>query len=287
MKSLFGMTHLCLAAALLAGCGADETAGTGDVVFTTWGEGYIEEEIPASAFEDGWAIKFSKFLVVLGGVRIADDSGAPGFEVTKTKLVDHVAPGVKPLATFANLEPKPWTKVSFEIRPAGGDTELGDGATAADLDAMKQGKYAIWAEGEATQGAVKKTFRWGFGVPTAYTDCRGEKDGRETVGVLVTNGGTDNVEITIHGDHLFYDDLQSPNAKLRFNAFASADTDNDGEVTLAELAAKKLVDIDPADGAYGTGAAGDVNDLGAFVTDLSRTVGHFRGEGECLATDPK
>ncbi|MDC0742023.1 hypothetical protein [Polyangium mundeleinium] len=286
MKSLFGRTYLCLAAALLAGCGADETAGTGDVVFTTWGEGYIEEEIPASAFEDGWAIKFSKFLVVLGGVRIADDSGAPGFEVTTTKLVDHVAPGVKPLATFANLEPKPWTKVSFEIRPAGGDTELGDGATAADLDAMKQGKYAIWAEGEATQGAVKKTFRWGFGVPTAYTDCRGEKDGRETVGVLVTNGGTDNVEITIHGDHLFYDDLQSPNAKLRFNALASADTDNDGEVTLAELTAKKLVDIDPADGAYGTGAV-DVNDLGAFVTDLSRTVGHFRGEGECIATDPK
>ncbi|MDI3282926.1 hypothetical protein [Polyangium sp. 15x6] len=286
MKRLFGVTHLCLAAALLAGCGADESAATGDVVITTWGEGYIEEEIPASDFEDGWNIKFSKFLVVVGGVRIADDTGAL-VEITTTKLVDHVAPGVKPVATFANLEAKPWTKVSFEIRPAASDTELGDGATSADLDAMKQGKYAIWAEGEATKGAVKKTFRWGFGVPTAYTECKGEKDGRETVGVLVTNGGTDNVELTIHGDHLFYDDLQSPNAKLRFNALASADTDNDGEVTLAELAAKKLVDIDPADGAYGTGAAGDVNDLGAFVTDLSRTVGHFRGEGECIATDPK
>ncbi|MDC3955748.1 hypothetical protein KEG38_17925 [Polyangium jinanense] len=281
------MTHLCFAAALLAGCGAEEPAGTGDVAITTWGEGYIEEEIPASDFEDGWSIKFSKFLVVLGGVRIADDTGAIGAELKTTKIVDHVAPGVKPLVTFEDLEAKPWTNVSFEVRPAGGDTELGDGATAADLDAMKQSKYAIWAEGEATQGAVKKTFRWGFGVPTAYTECKGEKDGRETVGVLITNGGIDNVELTIHGDHLFYDDLQSPNAKLRFNALASADTDNDGEVTLAELAAKKLVDIDPADGAYGTGAAGDVNDLGAFVTDLSRTVGHFRGEGECIATDPK
>ena len=286
MKSLFGLTHLCLTAALLAGCGAEEPAGTGDVAITTWGEGYIEEEIPASEFEDGWSIKFSKFLIVLGGVRIADDTGAVGAERKTTRLVDHVAPGVKPLVTFTGLEAKPWTQMSFEVRPAAADTELGDGATAADLDTMKQGKYAVWAEGEATQGAVKKTFRWGFGVPTVYAECKGEKDGRETHGVLVTNGGVDNVELTIHGDHLFYDDLQSPNAKLRFNALASADADNDGEITLAELTAKKLVDIDPADGAYGTGSV-DVNDLGAFVTDLSRTVGHFRGEGECIATDPK
>ncbi|HVK67438.1 MAG TPA: hypothetical protein VM694_23290, partial [Polyangium sp.] len=198
MKSLFGMTHLCLAAALLAGCGAEEPAGFGDVAITTWGEGYIEEEIPASAFEDGWSIKFSKFLIVLGGVRIADDTGAVGAELKTTRLVDHVTPGVKPLVTFTGLEAKPWTQVSFEVRPAATDTELGDGATAADLDAMKQGKYAVWAEGEATQGAVKKTFRWGFGVPTMYAECKGEKDGRETSGVLVTNGGVDNVELTIH-----------------------------------------------------------------------------------------
>ncbi|MRG95108.1 hypothetical protein [Polyangium spumosum] len=287
MKNHFGKTCLGLAAALLAGCGAEEPAGRGDVAITTWGEGYIEQEIPASEFEDGWTIRFSKFLVVLGGVRIADDAGEIGAEMTTTKLFDHVAQGVKPLVTFPGLEAKPWTKVSFEVRPAGDDTELGEGATAADLDAMKQGNFALFAEGEATQGATKKTFRWGFGVPTAYTECKGEKDGRETPGVLVTNGGVDNVELTIHGDHLFYDDLQSPTAKLRFDALASADENGDGEVTLAELAAKKLVDIDPADGAYGTGAAGDVNDLGAFVTDLSRTVGHFRGEGECFAADPK
>ncbi len=280
-------TILCLGAMHLAGCGKGEPAGLGDVAITTWGEGYIEEELPASAFEDGWTVRFSKFLVVLGGVQVADDASAIGAEMKTTKLFNHVAKGVKPLVTFEDLEAKPWTNVSFEIRPAGADTELGEGASAADLDAMNQGGFALWTEGEATLGAVKKTFRWGFGVPTTYTECKGEKDGRETPGVLVTNGGVDTVELTIHGDHLFYDDLQSPNAKLRFDAIASADTDNDGEVTLTELAAKKLVDIDPADGAYGTGSAGDVNDLGAFITDLSRTVGHFRGEGECFATDPK
>ena len=37
---------------------------------------------------------------------------------------------------------------------------------------------------------------------------------------------------------------------------------------------------------YGTGSAGDVNDLGAFVTALSRTLGHCLGEGECVSVDP-
>lgn len=40
------------------------------------------------------------------------------------------------------------------------------------------------------------------------------------------------------------------------------------------------------DGAYGTGAAANVNNLREFVTALSRTLGHFRGEGECFASEP-
>jgi hypothetical protein len=279
---------LCLAAmGALAGCGADEPAGSGSVAFTTWGEEYIEKEIPAGDFADGWSIHYSKFLVVIGGVKIADDTGKVAAEMKGTRLFNHVTPGVKQVATFDDVEAKAWTKVSYAIRPAATDTELGEGATAADL-AMMQGKqWAVYVEAEATKGAVKKTYTWGFGVPTAYIDCKGDKDGKETDGVLVTNGGTDTVELTIHGDHLYYDDLQAQNAKRRFNAIAAADKDGDGVVTLDELSAVKLVDIDPMDGAYGTGAAGDVNDLGAFVTDLSRTVGHFRGEGECFATDPK
>ena len=102
----------------------------------------------------------------------------------------------------------------------------------------------------------------------------------------MTNGGVDTVELTIHGDHLYYDDLQSPNAKRRFDAIADADKDMDKTITQDELTAEKLVAIDPMKGAYGTGAASDVDDLGAYVRALSRTVGHFRGEGECFATDP-
>jgi hypothetical protein len=194
---------------------------------------------------------------------------------------------VKKLAAFKDLEAKAWSKVSYQIRPAADDTEVAEGATADDLALMKKNKYSVYVEADATQGAVKKSFTWGFSVPTAYTDCKGDKDGKETSGVIVTNGGTDEVQLTIHGDHLFYDDLQASNALLRFNAISASDKDMDSIVTQDELTAVKLVDIDAKDGAYGTGAAGDVNDLGAFVRALSRTVGHFRGEGECFAGDPK
>lgn len=274
--------YLAGAALALLGCGADQ----GTVTFSTWGEEYIETGIPASEFADGWSVQYSKFLVTLGAVRVADDRDAVGAEMEASRLFNHVSPGVKEVVSFPDLEAKAWTRVSYQLVASGAGTELGEGATDADLALMKQGGYTVYAEGEASRGSEKKTFKWGFALPTAYTECKGDKDGKETFGVLVTSGGTDQVELTIHGDHLFYDDLQAANARLRFTALAAADADADGEVTLEELALVKLVSIDPANGAYGTGAAGDVNDLGAFVKDLSRTVGHYRGEGECFAGDP-
>ncbi len=285
MSGYIRKTMGLIATAFFLGCGAEESAGSGSAAFTTWGEEYIEQEIPASAVTDGWTIKFTKFLVVIGNVRVADSTGKVGGQMEGTKLIEHHTAGVKPIITFENLAAKPWTDVSYSIRPADATTELGDGAMAADLTMMKEKGYAVYVEGSAEKGAEKKTFHWGFSKTTVYESCEGDKDGRDIKGVLVTNGGTDNVELTIHGDHFFYDDLQSPDALLRFDAIASSDADANGEVTLDELTMKKLIDIDPSSGGYGTGNFGDVNDLGAFVTALSRTVGHFRGEGECVSAN--
>jgi uncharacterized protein YndB with AHSA1/START domain len=264
-----------------AGCGED--GGSGAVEFTTWGEEYIEQEIPAAGFEDGWRVTFDKFLVVLRNVTVADRDGNVGARMEGSLLVDHKAQGRKPVVAFEALEAKPWERVSFEISPADEGVAL-EGATDADKQLMLDAGAAVHIEARADKAGVEKRMRWTFPAPTAYRDCKGDKDGKETEGVLVTNGGTDSVELTIHGDHFFYDDLQADNAVLRFDAIASADADANGEVTLEELAAVKLVDI--PEGSYGTGSAGDINDLGAFVTSLARTLGHFRGEGECVSADP-
>ena len=99
--------------------------------------------------------------------------------------------------------------------------------------------------------------------------------------MLVTNGGAQNVELTVHGDHVFYDDLQSEEAVPRFQALADADANSDGLITLEELDQVPLYTIPVEKGTYGTGALGNVNTLGDYERTLSRTIGHYRGEGSC------
>jgi hypothetical protein len=114
-----------------------------------------------------------------------------------------------------------------------------------------------------------------------FQGCHGEQDGKEVEGVLVTNGGTQEVELTVHGDHLFYDDLQSEEGGPRFQAYADADANSDGDVAIEEMDEVPLYTIPIEKGSYGTGALGNVDTLGQYVRTLARTIGHYRGEGSC------
>lgn len=281
------MKRLTVAAvlALVIGTACSESEdGKGTVTFTTWGEEYIEQEIPASEFADGWSVKFTKFLVVIGDVSVAEEGKAAAVTMPTPKLFDVHAPGQKPVVTFTDVPSKAYRHVSYAVVPGTAAVELGGGATEADKQLMVQNGYSIYFEATATKAATTKSMSWGFKTSTLYDRCKGEVSGKETDGVVVTNGGTDAVELTIHGDHFFYDDLQAPEAALRFDSLAAADSDNDGKITPEELAAVDLADRTKITaGPYGTGSASNINDLRAFVEALSRTVGHFRGEGECLA----
>ncbi|MBX3209420.1 MAG: hypothetical protein KF764_30585 [Labilithrix sp.] len=280
-----------LVALVSAGCSDSSDAdGKGAVTFTTWGEEFIEQEIPPKddagevIVEDGWTIKFTKFLVVISEVSVGEDGKEPVAKLATPKLFDMHAPGPKPLVAFTDLPAKAYTHVSYAIAPQAASAELGGGATEADKQLMVQNGYSIYVEGSTIKDATTKTFAWGFTTSTLYDRCKGEISGKETEGVVVTNGGNDAVELTIHGDHFFYDDLQSPDAKVRVDNIANADADGDGKVTLEELAAVDLADKTKITaGTYGTGSASNINDLRAFTEALSRTLGHYRGEGECLA----
>lgn len=284
---------LALVLGLLAACSDGDPTGSGGegtAAFTTWGEEYIEQEIPedpgdGTGFVDGWTVRFSKFLVSIGGIVVSNQAGESGGTHPGSKLFDNTVPGVKSVVEFPGIAARAWDRVSYEIAPVTDETELDASASEDDETLMLDGGYSLFASGTATKDGVEKTFAWGFTTATLYDECSSEQDGREQEGLVVKNNARTTAELTTHGDHFFYDRLQaSPDAtvptSLRFDALAAADEDGDGEVTLEELDGT-LIDVrlyDPS----GLGAA----TYGEFVTALARTVGHFRGEGECTVSSP-
>jgi hypothetical protein len=282
--------RLWLAGALCAVSACEDAAGAGKASFTTWGEEYIEDEIPADpsgedGFIDGWSVRFDKFLVVFHEIKVADARGEVAAEMRGSKLVDNTLSGRKQLVVFDDVEAKHWDSVSYQIKPADADTELVAGEPE-DLRMMIDNGYSIYVAGSAEKrerdgNTISKTFRWGFTTATQYNGCQqAEESGQALEGIVVTNGGHDSSELTTHGDHFFYDRLMaSPDPEvptsLRFEEKAAADADGDGEITLEEL------DASPIDVRLYDPSGLDARTLAAFVTSLARTVGHFRGEGEC------
>jgi hypothetical protein len=266
----------------LAACSDD---GKGTAKFTTWGEAFIEEGIPADpeegGFSDGWTLQYDKFLVAFHELTVGDTTGEPVARMTGSKLVDNVKAGRKDLISFPDLPARAYRQVGYQIKPALADSELVAGAAEADRTMMVAGGFSIYVSGTATKGEVTKTFRWGFKTATQYRSCLQPEEGGQTIeGIVVTNGGEDTSELTTHGDHFFYDRLKASEdpaivTSLRFDEKAAADGNNDGEITLEELNATPL-DITKYDP-----SGFEAPTLGAFMGNLARTVGHFRGEGEC------
>lgn len=280
-----------LIVAATAACGSSDPAGSGgegSVSFTTWGEEYIEDEIPPdpgdrSGFIDGWAVSYDKFLVNFQNILVADQRGNTAAAMPESMLFDNTLPGIKPIITFDALPARAWDRVSYEIAPVTDATVLSEGVPEADKALMIAGGYSLYVSATATKGSEQKRFSWGFAIGTRYNECQSEQDGAEQSGIVVTDNVAIDVQLTTHGDHLYYDRLQaSPDpavpTSLRFDALAATDTNADGEVTLDELTAAPL-DVR----LYDPSGLGAVN-YGAFVTALARTVGHFRGEGECTVS---
>lgn len=265
------------------------SGGEGKLTFTTWGEEYIEDEIPTDSkevagFVDGWTVKYEKFLVNFQNIVVADAQGNQAAALEGSMLFDNHKKDVKTIIEFDDIEAKAWEDVSYEIAPVTKKTELSESVSADDKQLMLDGGYSLYVEATATKEDVSKHFAWGFAIGTHYQDCHSEQEGREEYGVIVTNNSQLEVQLTTHGDHLYYDRLQaSPDpaivTSLRFDTLAEADKDEDGELTLEELnaAALNVRIYDPS----GLKAATQ----GAFLTSLARTVGHFRGEGECDISD--
>lgn len=268
---------LLIAAVVLSACG--QGAGVGNVKFTTIGSDGITAPIPADSaakagFVDGWVITYRKFLVIIKGTTIADSTGKVIFKQPNGLLYDLTRAGPFKVQDVTGVAVQKYDKVSYSI---GYDSQfqlIAEAVTIPDATLMRNNAFGLYIEGNATKGALSKEFQWGFSLETLYENCEG--------GVTVTKDGTDTAELTIRGEHLFLDHLgDEGDAKLRFDAIAAADSATDGTITFEELNAVTLSSISGMP--YDVGGSTEVKTLKDYVFASSRTLGHYRGDGECTS----
>ncbi|NUN13836.1 MAG: hypothetical protein HUU55_09395 [Myxococcales bacterium] len=232
-----------LVAALLVGlmgCESEENTQSGPLRMSIYGEDFIEVGIPAEEMSDGWAVTFDKFEVTLAEAKIAG-------------LVKD-GPLTFDLAEASNGE---------------GQDVLSGVVVAREHNDAEYTIIKVYTEGSATKDNVTKTFQWTFDLFFHYSECE--------TGVHVVPETESTFQITIHGDHLFYDSLVSEEPSLVFQPFADADTDADNTITQEELEAAGIGGLDPGNA--------DPQNLWDWLNLQVPTVGHANGESHCLAHD--
>lgn len=272
IKALALLSALTAAAAC-----SDSDPAAGTITAYAWGEGFIEDGIPAAEVEDGWAIRFDKFLVSTGN--FAAKAGEGGVEVGAPTyfLVDLAQPsdGAGHEVVRFTAPGGDYDHYGYGLRPAATATPVN--VAAADAAAMITAGYGVWIQGSATKAGVTKSFDWGFRTKIGYAHCE----------MAATIDGTDVAMVsTFHADHLFYDSLTSNEPDIRFQLIADADgaagAAADGSISMAELAATDIT----AEEHYQVGSlqdpdGADITNLQQYLTVQQSTLGHINGEGHC------
>lgn len=236
------LTTLVAAAPLsLAACDDGDADDGGTLRVTIYGEPFIEEGIPAEEMVDGWAVTFDSFEVVVSQVD-ADGTRIDGDSAWELAMNTDGAGQVY------------------------GSAEL----SAGSVEYLGYTLGDVHVVGSAVKDGQTISFDWSIPGDTRYSSCETGQD--------LSPDAEATSQITVHADHLFYDDLVSEEPNVAFQIIADADTDADGIVTQAEL---ESVDITGED-RYQVGDA-DISDLWAYITAQSATLGHIDGEGHCDA----
>lgn len=208
------------------------------------------ESVNGFVTEDGWNIKFDKILVGLGNVALIGDAcndyGNAGYD----RLFNFTLPGAQKLGDVYGLDA---CEIRFRLRSPSDDSILENGVTSADRDFMRElnlpegvtepptegppPRTAVYVRGSATKNAKIKTFEWKFIARYTLTDCVDAEGKKNTF--LHLNGG-DNLHpvISFHTEDLFLDGIAF-NAVRQFDKLAIADWNEDGNLTLEELAIRQ------------------------------------------------
>ena len=301
-----------------AGCGGDDEVGTGSLTVLLDNGGAIFDGLEpgndAINIRDGWSVSADKYIVTVGDIDVhfsTDESlEAEAGEVFVVDLTEVPATGLS-LWTLGGLREGRW-EFNYATPGAADGSTRHDSVTQADYDEMvaKDWTYLIdgalmKADGEScppaalanpggktangnTSGgndcydAATVRFTIGAAAETRYGPC--EID--EVPGFAISDGGTQTVAATVHGDHPFFNGFpegdESGVSRLA-QWLADCDLDLDGTVTEGELQMVALSQLPEIDSRYQLGGSPitPLEDMYDYVISQLKTQGHFQGEGEC------
>lgn len=311
---------IVLASLLIAavGCTAEEV-GRGDVRVLVEAEDVIIDGIePGDGVEniqDGWAVRFDRYIVAMGGIELQLSTDASvSAAADEIHVIDLSAIGAsgESLWSLEGLEQGRW-EFSYAIRGADDAAVRHDSVGEDDFAAMQDGSLSHWILGTIEQAGGKScppaslatppddavadgsnaagdpcyaaevvAFELDATVETRFGPC--EVDG--VPGLGVTAGAESSVAITIHGDHLFFNGFPEGDegGVVRLAQWlADCDLDLDGVVTRAELEAISPSDLAELDERYQLGGSPitPLTSMWDYVQAQLQTQGHFQGEGEC------
>ena len=278
-------------AGLFGACGEDARAGQGTLRVSVKAEQTIRDGLSVGGGADeakDYAVSYSKFIVAIGLLRLEQSSSGGRLEGDAVALVDLTQVGEQgvELTQFEGVRAGEWDKFAFETPAAARGAEA-QGVDPDEAAQMIERGWTYWIEGTVERPAAAGgpvDFVIQTAVPTLFEAC--ELDGEP--GVTVVAGRTATGDITIHGDHIWFNSFPTGSegsVERRSAWLVQADVDGDGRVSTDDLAALDATEVFTTKLGYSLDGAPDgivIDSALDFVRAQLATQGHFRGEGECI-----
>ena len=279
---------ILLVASLAMGCGS----GDGYLKVVVNAEESIPDGLQSGDGEenilDGFDVSFSRYIATIGYVAMAQLDGTNPQSSPVVAVADFTTlPTTLPeLVAFDGIPTGQYSSFGFETPAPDADVTTLSSVEERDVRAMVENGWSYIIEGTITRVAdgATKSFLIEADVPTVYSDCA--VDGLEP-GVNVASNSS--VDITLHGDHIFFNGFPEEEGNVQRLAqwlWDVEDVNSDDVLTRADFEAATDVGSlfpSPPDGVYELtgGPISPIRNAWDFIRAQLGTQGHILGEGEC------
>lgn len=289
-----GLGSLLLLIAFSSGC---ENTSEGNLLVFLQAQAAIPDGLQAGEEEgdivDGYDVFFDRYVISVGDVAMSQD-GAEPIVTENVRVADYtdLPDTLLELEAFREIPIGRYSAFGFQTAPPDEDVQRTLDVSEADFEAMVANGWSYIISGTVTLAdadpdeADEVDFLIEADVRTGYTNC----GTNGALGIAVASSSE--VEITMHGDRLFYNGFPESQSEVQLRAgwlFNVADVDEDEIITRVDLeAAEDLEAIFDPFAAYGrlSGSPIPIDDAWDFVRAQLSLQGRIFGDGPCDSSGP-